>query len=108
MINQELFSTWSETQYQVRHGQNLLYSWHGCRFLRSVCFSSGILVNGQIIGDKKIPPDGVINTYFYRFGITHSTLGVRLEVNTEVITVYQGGEKIKLLWSAASSLKGAK
>ncbi|XP_056885569.1 inter-alpha-trypsin inhibitor heavy chain H3-like isoform X2 [Takifugu flavidus] len=67
---------------------------------------SGILVNGQIIGDKKIPPDGVINTYFYRFGITHWTLGVRLEVNTEFITVYQAGERIKLLWSAPSSLKG--
>uniref|UniRef100_H2S045 Inter-alpha-trypsin inhibitor heavy chain H3 n=1 Tax=Takifugu rubripes TaxID=31033 RepID=H2S045_TAKRU len=67
---------------------------------------SGILVNGQIIGDKKIPPDGVINTYFYRFGITHWTVGVRLEVNTEFITVYQGGERIKLLWSAPSSLKG--
>uniref|UniRef100_H3D0L8 Inter-alpha-trypsin inhibitor heavy chain H3 n=1 Tax=Tetraodon nigroviridis TaxID=99883 RepID=H3D0L8_TETNG len=67
---------------------------------------SGILVNGQIIGDKKIPPDGVINTYFYRFGITHRTLGVKLEVNTEVISVYQGGKWIKLLWSEASSLKG--
>ncbi|CAG02027.1 unnamed protein product [Tetraodon nigroviridis] len=67
---------------------------------------SGILVNGQIIGDKKIPPDGVINTYFYRFGITHRTLGVKLEVNTEVISVYQDGKWIKLLWSEASSLKG--
>lgn len=71
-------------------------------------FPSGILVNGQIIGDKKIPPDGVINTYFYRFGITHRPLGVRLEVNTEVISVYQGGNWIKLLWSEASSLKGPK
>lgn len=72
------------------------------------CLSSGILVNGQIIGDKQIPPDGVINTYFCRFGITHWTLGVRLEVDTEVITVYQGGERIKLLWSEPSSLKGPK
>uniref|UniRef100_A0A8C5E6C4 Inter-alpha-trypsin inhibitor heavy chain H3 n=1 Tax=Gouania willdenowi TaxID=441366 RepID=A0A8C5E6C4_GOUWI len=26
---------------------------------------SGILVNGQVVGDKKIPPDGKINTYFW-------------------------------------------
>uniref|UniRef100_A0A667YT57 Inter-alpha-trypsin inhibitor heavy chain 3 n=1 Tax=Myripristis murdjan TaxID=586833 RepID=A0A667YT57_9TELE len=32
--------------------------------------TSGILVNGQTIGDKKIPPDGKINTYFGRFGIS--------------------------------------
>lgn len=69
--------------------------------------SSGILVNGQIIGDKKIPPDGVINTYFYRFGITHRALGVRLEVTTEVIKVYQDGKGFRLLWSEAS-LKGSK
>lgn len=78
------------------------------RFLKLVCFSLGILVNGQIIGDKQIPPDGVINTFFCRFGITHRTLGVRLEVNTEVISVYQGGKWVKLLWSEASSLKGPK
>nr|XP_046240479.1 inter-alpha-trypsin inhibitor heavy chain H3-like [Scatophagus argus] len=67
---------------------------------------SGILVNGQIIGDKKIPPDGKINTYFWRFGIVHKTLGVRLEVSTEVISVFQDGRWIKLLWSDAASLKG--
>uniref|UniRef100_A0A3Q1AMC9 Inter-alpha-trypsin inhibitor heavy chain H3 n=1 Tax=Amphiprion ocellaris TaxID=80972 RepID=A0A3Q1AMC9_AMPOC len=50
---------------------------------------SGILVNGQIIGDKKIPPDGKINTYFWRFGIVHKNLGVRLEVNTQDISVFQ-------------------
>ncbi|KAJ0023382.1 hypothetical protein NQD34_003281 [Periophthalmus magnuspinnatus] len=39
---------------------------------------SGILVNGQIIGDKAIPPGGQINTYFSRFGIVHKALGVKL------------------------------
>ncbi|AWP03263.1 putative inter-alpha-trypsin inhibitor heavy chain H3-like [Scophthalmus maximus] len=57
---------------------------------------SGILVNGQIIGDKKTPPDGKINTYFWRFGIVHQTLGVRLE----------DSKWVKLLWSDTSSLKG--
>uniref|UniRef100_A0A667Z0P8 Inter-alpha-trypsin inhibitor heavy chain H3 n=1 Tax=Myripristis murdjan TaxID=586833 RepID=A0A667Z0P8_9TELE len=49
--------------------------------------TSGILVNGQTIGDKKIPPDGKINTYFGRFGIVHQSLGVRLDVTTKDILV---------------------
>ncbi|XP_075870501.1 inter-alpha-trypsin inhibitor heavy chain H3-like isoform X2 [Nelusetta ayraudi] len=67
---------------------------------------SGIVVNGQVIGDKKIPPNGVINTYFSRFGILHQALGVRLEVSTQDISVFQDGKWIKILWSEAASLKG--
>uniref|UniRef100_A0AAZ3PG59 Inter-alpha-trypsin inhibitor heavy chain H3 n=1 Tax=Oncorhynchus tshawytscha TaxID=74940 RepID=A0AAZ3PG59_ONCTS len=48
---------------------------------------AGILVNGQTIGDKKVAPDGKVNTYFGRFGIIHQGLGVRLEVTTHDITV---------------------
>uniref|UniRef100_A0A8C7WC66 Inter-alpha-trypsin inhibitor heavy chain H3 n=1 Tax=Oncorhynchus mykiss TaxID=8022 RepID=A0A8C7WC66_ONCMY len=47
---------------------------------------AGILVNGQTIGDKKVAPDGKVNTYFGRFGIVHQGLGVRLEVTTHDIT----------------------
>uniref|UniRef100_A0A667Z999 Inter-alpha-trypsin inhibitor heavy chain H3 n=1 Tax=Myripristis murdjan TaxID=586833 RepID=A0A667Z999_9TELE len=54
--------------------------------------TSGILVNGQTIGDKKIPPDGKINTYFGRFGIVHQSLGVRLDVTTKDILVSQDGK----------------
>lgn len=68
----------------------------------------GILVNGEIIGDKKIPADGKIVTYFWRFGIVHQTLGVRLEVSTEDISVFQDGKQVKLLWSDTASLKGPK
>ncbi|KAM7402533.1 hypothetical protein PAMP_017761 [Pampus punctatissimus] len=68
--------------------------------------TSGILVNGQIIGDKKISPDGKINTYFWRFGIIHQKLGVRLEVSTKDISVFQDGRWVKLLWSDSASLKG--
>uniref|UniRef100_UPI003AAD0594 inter-alpha-trypsin inhibitor heavy chain H3-like isoform X1 n=2 Tax=Centroberyx gerrardi TaxID=166262 RepID=UPI003AAD0594 len=68
--------------------------------------TSGILVNGQIIGKKKVAPDGKINTYFGRFGIVHQTLGVRLEVTTQDISVSQDGKQVKLLWSDAASLKG--
>ncbi|XP_078104029.1 inter-alpha-trypsin inhibitor heavy chain H3a isoform X2 [Sander vitreus] len=66
----------------------------------------GILVNGQIIGDKKIAPDGKMNTYFWRFGIIHQTLGVRLEVSTQDISVLQDGKWVKLLWSDTASVKG--
>ncbi|KAM3878582.1 inter-alpha-trypsin inhibitor heavy chain H3-like [Diretmus argenteus] len=68
--------------------------------------TSGILVNGQTIGDKKVAPDGKINTYFGRFGIVHQALGVRLEVTTEYISVSQDSKWVKLLWSDAASLKG--
>lgn len=68
--------------------------------------NSGILVNGEIIGDKKIAPDGKINTYFWHFGIVHQTLGVRLVVSTDDISVFQDGKQVKLLWSDTASLKG--
>ncbi|XP_056128891.1 inter-alpha-trypsin inhibitor heavy chain H3-like isoform X2 [Lampris incognitus] len=69
--------------------------------------TSGILVNGQTIGDKKVAPDGKIITYFGRFGIIHQTLGVRLLVTTQDISVYQDGKLIKLLWSDTGSFKGS-
>ncbi|XP_068171180.1 inter-alpha-trypsin inhibitor heavy chain H3-like [Antennarius striatus] len=66
----------------------------------------GILVNGQTIGDKMIPPDGTINTYLGRFGIVHNILGVKLEVTTTTISVYQDKNWMKFLWSDAASVKG--
>ncbi|XP_010777740.1 inter-alpha-trypsin inhibitor heavy chain H3-like [Notothenia coriiceps] len=66
----------------------------------------GILVNGETIGEKMIPPDGQINTYFWRFGIVHQSLGVRLEVSTQDIVVLQDGKRVKLLWSDTASVKG--
>ncbi|KAM9410096.1 inter-alpha-trypsin inhibitor heavy chain H3a [Pholidichthys leucotaenia] len=69
---------------------------------------SGILVNGELIGDKKIPPSGIINTYFWRFGIIHTTLEVWLEVSTKAILVFQDGQQVKLLWSDTATFKGTK
>lgn len=67
---------------------------------------SGLLVNGQTIGDKKVAPDGKVNTYFGRFGIVHQKLGLRLEVTTQDITVSQDGKNVKLLWSDTATIKG--
>ncbi|XP_041836026.1 inter-alpha-trypsin inhibitor heavy chain H3-like isoform X3 [Melanotaenia boesemani] len=66
---------------------------------------SGFVVNGQIIGKKKFVPDGNNSTYFGRFGITHQKLGVRLEVNTQDISVLYNGKQVKLLWSDTTFLK---
>uniref|UniRef100_A0A7N6BZQ8 Inter-alpha-trypsin inhibitor heavy chain H3 n=1 Tax=Anabas testudineus TaxID=64144 RepID=A0A7N6BZQ8_ANATE len=57
---------------------------------------SGILVNGQVIGEKKISPNGEVKTYFWRFGIVHKTLGVRLEVSTKDISVFQDGKWVNV------------
>ncbi|KAK5912935.1 hypothetical protein CesoFtcFv8_002763 [Champsocephalus esox] len=65
----------------------------------------GFVVNGQIIGRKKIDPHGKINTYFGRFGIIHQKLGVRLEVSTQDISVFHEGKQVKLLWSETTSIK---
>ncbi|XP_076012711.1 inter-alpha-trypsin inhibitor heavy chain H3-like [Genypterus blacodes] len=67
--------------------------------------TSGILVNGEIIGDKQMTPDGHMNTYFWRFGIIHKTLGVKLEVTTQDISVFKDGKWFKLQWSDSASLK---
>ncbi|KAM6947541.1 inter-alpha-trypsin inhibitor heavy chain H3-like isoform 1-T1 [Lycodopsis pacificus] len=66
---------------------------------------SGFVVNGQIIGKKKVVQDGNINTYFGRFGIIHQKLGLRLEVSTQDIIVFYEGKQIKLLWSDTASIK---
>uniref|UniRef100_A0A672I098 Inter-alpha-trypsin inhibitor heavy chain H3 n=1 Tax=Salarias fasciatus TaxID=181472 RepID=A0A672I098_SALFA len=66
---------------------------------------SGIVVHGQIIGDKKISPDGTMNTYFGSFGIIHQTLGVRLEVNTQEISVFQDNKQVNLTVTLKDSVK---
>lgn len=126
--SQEPFSTWSETQNQVRtkreiattNNNNICVKLDTAERqqttstklsgggLTAAPVPAGIVVNGQVIGDKQIPPDGVIHTYFNRFGILHQALGVRLEVSTHDISVYQNNKWIKILWSEAASLKGTK
>ncbi|XP_074470274.1 inter-alpha-trypsin inhibitor heavy chain H3-like isoform X2 [Sebastes fasciatus] len=66
---------------------------------------SGFVVNGQIIGKKKVIPDGNVKTYFGRFGIIHQKFGLRLEVSTEDISVFYGGRQLVLPWSDTFSIK---
>ncbi|XP_061641307.1 inter-alpha-trypsin inhibitor heavy chain H3-like isoform X2 [Phyllopteryx taeniolatus] len=70
---------------------------------------SGFVVNGEIFGKKKFVPDQKMNTYFGRLGISHKALGVRLEVNTQDISVFREGKQVKkILWTDFASLKDTK
>lgn len=69
---------------------------------------TGIVVNGETIGDKKVDPGSKVNTYFGRFGIVYKKLGVKLIVSTKEISVAQDSRMVKLQWSHTASVKGAK
>ncbi|XP_076845341.1 inter-alpha-trypsin inhibitor heavy chain H3-like isoform X2 [Brachyhypopomus gauderio] len=67
---------------------------------------TGIVVNGQTIGDKKVDPGTKVNTYFGSFGIIHEKFGIRLIVTTQKILVSDHGKQAKLFWSVNTSVKG--
>ncbi|XP_061778513.1 inter-alpha-trypsin inhibitor heavy chain H3-like [Nerophis ophidion] len=66
---------------------------------------SGFVVNGEIIAKKKFVKDQKMSTYFGRLGISHKTLGLKLEVNTRDISLFYGGKQVQLRWSDSTSLK---
>ncbi|KAJ0023363.1 hypothetical protein NQD34_003262 [Periophthalmus magnuspinnatus] len=66
---------------------------------------SGFVVNGEIIGKNVAGDEANMKTYFGRFGITHSSLGIKLEVSTQSIAVTQDGERVHLLWSNTTRVK---
>ncbi|TRZ01826.1 hypothetical protein DNTS_026174 [Danionella cerebrum] len=68
---------------------------------------SGIVVNGQTIGEKKVDPGKKINTYFGRFGILHEKLGIRMMVSTKEISVFEDGKHVKLFWGDTATVKGS-
>ncbi|KAK1799551.1 hypothetical protein P4O66_000432 [Electrophorus voltai] len=67
---------------------------------------TGIVVNGQTIGDKKVDPGTRVNTYFGSFGIIHDKFGIRLMVSTQKILVSDHGKVARLFWSDNTSVKG--
>ncbi|XP_038668467.1 inter-alpha-trypsin inhibitor heavy chain H3-like isoform X5 [Scyliorhinus canicula] len=66
--------------------------------------STGFVINGQLIGEKKIETNKKINTYFGKFGIVNDKTGVKVEVSTQTITVFHGEDKIIFPWSATAYL----
>lgn len=79
-----------------------------CTTILLMFLKLGFVVNGQIIGKKKVLQDGIVNTYFGRLGISHKKLRVRLEVSTEDISVFHHGKHVRLLWSDTASIKETK
>lgn len=109
--NREPFSTWSETQSQVRtvkrHPSELRQFRETTVKFNFFFLFSGFTVNGQIIGKNIVVPDGPHKalTYFGRLGISHQKLGMRMEVSTQDISIFHNGKKVKFLWSNAASMK---
>ncbi|XP_069045730.1 inter-alpha-trypsin inhibitor heavy chain H3 isoform X1 [Lepisosteus oculatus] len=66
---------------------------------------TGITVNGQTIGDKKLVPSRKVNTYFGRFGIVSRSLGIKVDVTTQAIHVFHNGKEAVFSWSDTVSLK---
>ncbi|XP_016375837.1 inter-alpha-trypsin inhibitor heavy chain H3a isoform X2 [Sinocyclocheilus rhinocerous] len=67
---------------------------------------TGIVVNGQTIGDKKVIPGNKMHTYFGRFGIIHEKFGIRLMVSTKEILVSEKGKQAKFFWTDTATVKG--
>ncbi|NXE55257.1 ITIH3 inhibitor, partial [Casuarius casuarius] len=67
---------------------------------------TGIIVNGELIGDKRANNDSKIqNTYFGKLGITNKHLDLRLMVTPEKITIQNGDEKTGFTWLDSVSLQ---
>ncbi|XP_073681767.1 inter-alpha-trypsin inhibitor heavy chain H3 [Garra rufa] len=67
---------------------------------------TGIVVNGQTIGDKKVIPGSKMHTYFGRFGIVHKKFGIRLMVSTKEISVSEDRKQAKFSWNNNRTLEG--
>ncbi|XP_078270186.1 LOW QUALITY PROTEIN: inter-alpha-trypsin inhibitor heavy chain H3a [Rhinoraja longicauda] len=65
---------------------------------------TGFVVNGQLIGDKKVEKNDKLSTYFGKFGIMNSNMDVKVEVSTQAITVFHGEDKMVFPWSATASV----
>ncbi|XP_048462354.1 inter-alpha-trypsin inhibitor heavy chain H3-like [Rhincodon typus] len=65
---------------------------------------TGIKVNGQLIGDKKVENNQKINTYFGTFGIENRKINMKMAVTTEKINIYHNEEKIIIPWSTTATL----
>uniref|UniRef100_A0A672M4A4 Inter-alpha-trypsin inhibitor heavy chain C-terminal domain-containing protein n=1 Tax=Sinocyclocheilus grahami TaxID=75366 RepID=A0A672M4A4_SINGR len=69
---------------------------------------TGIVVNGQTIGDKKAIPGNKMHTYFRSFGIVHEKFGIRLMVSTKEISLSEKGKQAKFFWTDTATVKGPK
>ncbi|NWS80008.1 ITIH3 inhibitor, partial [Toxostoma redivivum] len=69
---------------------------------------TGITVNGELIGDKRVNSDAKIqNSYFGKLGISNKHLDVKLTVTPETITIQNGDEKTGFTWLDSVTLQQA-
>ncbi|NXB49699.1 ITIH3 inhibitor, partial [Leucopsar rothschildi] len=67
---------------------------------------TGITVNGELIGDKRVNSDAKIqNSYFGKLGIANKHLDVKLTVTPETITIQNGDEKTGFTWLDSVTLQ---
>ncbi|XP_055503456.1 inter-alpha-trypsin inhibitor heavy chain H3-like [Leucoraja erinacea] len=62
------------------------------------------VVNGQVIGYKKVEKNNKLSTYFGKFGIVNSNMDLKMEISTQLITVFHGEDKTVFPWSATASV----
>uniref|UniRef100_A0A8C2SWJ9 Inter-alpha-trypsin inhibitor heavy chain H3 n=1 Tax=Coturnix japonica TaxID=93934 RepID=A0A8C2SWJ9_COTJA len=67
---------------------------------------TGITVNGELIGDKKVNNDAKIqNTYFGKLGIANKHLDIKVTVTPEKITIQNGTERTTCTWLDSVTLQ---
>uniref|UniRef100_A0A8C4T4A3 Inter-alpha-trypsin inhibitor heavy chain H3 n=1 Tax=Erpetoichthys calabaricus TaxID=27687 RepID=A0A8C4T4A3_ERPCA len=66
---------------------------------------TGIVVNAETIGDKKVIPGKKQNTYFGKIAVLNNKLDVKIEVSTQIIKVYYGQKYSYFTWTQVASLK---
>ncbi|XP_039627081.1 inter-alpha-trypsin inhibitor heavy chain H3-like [Polypterus senegalus] len=66
---------------------------------------TGIVVNAETIGDKKVIPGKKQHTYFGKIALLNNKLDVKIEVSTQIIKVYYGEKYTYFTWTQVASLK---
>uniref|UniRef100_A0A4W3IBL3 Inter-alpha-trypsin inhibitor heavy chain H3 n=1 Tax=Callorhinchus milii TaxID=7868 RepID=A0A4W3IBL3_CALMI len=64
---------------------------------------TGFVVNGELIGDKKIENNKKVNTYFGKFGLVYNKMELRMEITTQEIKLFHGADITRFPWSATAT-----
>lgn len=93
--NFPLLSSFINLSYGAQMYKNMV---HREREKKSMFSSTGILVNGELIGAKK-PKNEKLRTYFGKLGFYFQREDVKVEISTETITLSRGSRTSVLSWS---------
>lgn len=70
----------------------------GAQERKIILSSTGISVNGQLVGAKK-PENGKLSTYFGKLGFYLQHEDMKVEISTETITLSHGSRSSQLSWA---------